>query len=53
VRQIHDLLYLDMRGARAFYDPGKARDSNTLARIAEIVAKYIPRPAKVPSNPTP
>jgi hypothetical protein len=47
VRQVHDLLYLNMRGARTFFNPNKARDSDTLAQIAEVVAKYIPRPSSV------
>jgi hypothetical protein len=47
VRQIHDLLYLDMQGARTFYNPDKARDSDTLAQIAEVVARHIPRPLPV------
>jgi len=53
VQQIHDLLYLDMRGARTFYSPDKFWDANTLAQIAEVVAKYIPRPGKVISKPEP
>ena len=47
VRRIHDLLYLDMRGARTFYSPDKVWDSNTLTQIAEVVATYIPRPPPV------
>jgi len=47
IRQIHDLLYLDMRGARSFYNPDKARDADTLAQIAEVVARYVPRPPPV------
>ena len=43
VRQIHDLLYLDMRNGREFYNSEKARDADTLTQIAEVVAKYIPR----------
>jgi hypothetical protein len=53
VRQIHDLLYLDIRGLRTFYNPDKARDSDTLAQIADVVAKYIPRPSKATPNPEP
>ena len=53
VRQIHDLLYLDMQGKRIFYNPDKARDSNMLTQIAKVVAKYIPRPSKVISKPEP
>jgi hypothetical protein len=53
IRRIHDLLYLDMRGARTFYNPDKAQDSSTLTHIAEIVAKYIPRPSKPTPNPEP
>jgi hypothetical protein len=44
VRQIHDLLYLDMRGERECYDPDKTWNADTLTRIAEVVARYIPRP---------
>jgi len=47
VRQIHDLLYLDMRGARTFFNLDKARDSDTMAQIAEVVSRYIPRPPPV------
>jgi hypothetical protein len=47
VRHIHDLLYLDMQGKRTFYNPDKIRDCHTLAQIAEVVAKYIPRPSSV------
>jgi hypothetical protein len=36
-----------MRGARTFFNPNKARDSETLAQIAEVVARYIPRPPPV------
>jgi hypothetical protein len=49
IRSIHDLLYLDMRGARSFYNPHKTRDADTLTQIAEVVARYIPRPP--PLNP--
>ena len=44
IRQIHDLLYLDVRGERTFYNPDKTWDSDTLTRIAAVVARYIPRP---------
>ena len=47
VRQIHDLLYLDVKGKREFYNPEKVQDSDTLARIAEVVARYIPTPPPV------
>ncbi|MBE3109518.1 MAG: hypothetical protein IMZ46_03235 [Acidobacteria bacterium] len=46
VRQIHDLLYLDMRGSRTFYDSDKVWNADTLTHIAEVVARYIPRPRK-------
>jgi len=49
VRQIHDLLYLDMRGARTF----RVWDGDTLTQIAEVVAKYIPRPSKAIPKPEP
>ena len=44
IRKIHDLLYLDERGGRQFYNPNKARDAGTLAMIAEVVAEHIPKP---------
>jgi hypothetical protein len=44
IRQIHDLLYLDVQGAREFYNPDKTWDADTLARIAGVVARYIPKP---------
>lgn len=47
VRQIHDLLYLDMRNSREFYNSEKAQDADTLTQIAEVVARYIPRPPPV------
>ncbi|HUT58599.1 MAG TPA: hypothetical protein VNA25_12210, partial [Phycisphaerae bacterium] len=47
VRRIHDLFYLDMRNGREFYNSEKARDADTLAQIAEVVARYIPRPPPV------
>jgi hypothetical protein len=47
VRRIHDLLYLDMKNGREFYNPDKVWDANTLAQIAEVVARYIPRPPPV------
>ena len=47
VRSIHDLLYLDMRGGREFFNPDKVQDSDTLTQIAEVVARYIPRPPAV------
>jgi len=45
IRQIHDLLYLDLRGERECYDADKTWDADTLSRIAEVVAKYIPKPS--------
>jgi len=45
VRQIHDLLYLDIRGEKECYDPHKNWDADTFDRIAEVVAKYIPKPS--------
>jgi len=47
IRHIHDLLYLDMQGKRTFYNSEKVWDANTLTQIAEVVARYIPRPPPV------
>ena len=44
VRQIHDLLYLDVRGSQEFYNHDKVQDADTLTRIAEVVTRYIPKP---------
>ena len=48
VQQIHDLLYLDARDGRRSYDPHKAWDADTMAGIAEIISRYIPRPKSRP-----
>jgi hypothetical protein len=53
VRRIHDLLYLDMKNGREFCNPDKVWDADTLTQIAEVVAKYIPRPSKPTPNPEP
>ena len=42
-----------MRGAKTFYNPEKVWDADTLAQIAEVVAKYIPRPNTPTPNPEP
>ncbi len=47
VRQIHNLLHLDLQGNRTFYNPDKTWDCDTLTQIAEVVARYIPRPPPV------
>jgi len=44
IRKIHDLLYLDERSGRQFYNPHKARDAGALAMIADVVAEHIPKP---------
>jgi hypothetical protein len=44
IRRIHDLLYLDMKGGRQFYDLCKSWDADTMTALAEIIAEYIPRP---------
>jgi len=49
VRQIHDLLYLDMMNGREFYNPEKSWDPDILDRVAEIIAEYIPRPPQIES----
>ena len=46
VQRIHDLLYLDMRDGREFYNPAKARDADLIDVIADIIAEHVPRPAK-------
>ena len=35
-----------MLGEQEFYNPDKIQDADTLSRIAEVVAKYIPRPTR-------
>jgi len=50
VQRIHDLLYLDVKGGRQFYNPDKCWDADTLTIVAEIVARYIPRPRPVGSD---
>jgi len=47
VRQIHDLLYLDMKNGREFFNTHKALNADTLTQIAAVVARYIPRPSPV------
>jgi hypothetical protein len=49
VRRIHDLLYLDMKNGREFYNPEKNWDADVLDRVAEIVAEFIPRPPQIES----
>ena len=46
VQRIHDLLYLDMRDGREFYNPAKARDADLIDVIADIIADYVPQPAE-------
>lgn len=46
LQQLHDLLYLDIRQGKEFYNPDNPWDANTIAAVAEIVAKHIPRPAQ-------
>ena len=47
IQRIHDLLYLDLKGGREFYDGDKSWSPETLDAIAEVVAEYIPRPPPV------
>jgi hypothetical protein len=46
IRRIHDLLYLDMKSGREFYDASKEWDADTVDAIAKVVAEYVPRPAE-------
>jgi hypothetical protein len=43
-RRIHDLLYLDIKDGREFYNPDKTWDADVLTMIAEVIAQHIPRP---------
>jgi len=49
IRRIHDLLYLDMKNGREFYNPEKTWDPDILDMVAEIVAEFIPRPPQIES----
>ena len=49
IRRIHDLLYLDMKNGREFYNPEKTWDPDVLDSVAEIVAEFIPRPPQIES----
>jgi hypothetical protein len=44
IQQVHDLLYLDIDDPREFYNASKSWDAQTLDMVAEIIARYIPRP---------
>ena len=44
IQRIHDLLYLDVRDGREFYNPGKSWDADVVSAIAQEVGKHIPRP---------
>ena len=44
IRRIHDLLYLGTKDGRQSRNPEKDWDADTMTAIADVVAKYIPRP---------
>ena len=44
LQRIHDLLYLDLKDGREFYNPDKEWDADVMTMVAEIVAEYITRP---------
>jgi hypothetical protein len=44
VQRIHDLLYLDAKNGREFYNPDKSWDADVISAIAQEVGKHIPRP---------
>ena len=44
LRRIYDLLYLDLKGNREFYNTEKAWDADTTTAIAEIVRPFFPKP---------
>ncbi|RPI61962.1 MAG: hypothetical protein EHM48_04845 [Planctomycetaceae bacterium] len=50
VQRIHDLLYLDMKNGREFYNPSKERDSETITMIEQVVAEFIPMPTSIQSD---
>jgi hypothetical protein len=39
-----------MKGSTSFYDADKQWDADTLTCIADIVARYIPRPVRPPET---
>ena len=43
LRRIYDLLYLDLKGNREFYNEEKAWDADTTSAIAEIVRQFFPK----------
>jgi len=44
LQRIHDLLYLDIKDGREFYNPDKEWNEEILKAIADVVAEYVPRP---------
>jgi hypothetical protein len=44
LRRIYDVLYLDLKGNREFYNKEKPWDADTTADVAEIVRKVFPKP---------
>jgi hypothetical protein len=50
LHRIYDLLYLDTREGRQFYNRDKAWDADTLAEIAAVVSQHLPLPQTPSKN---